>query len=229
VEVKGLERSFGLSILPSVTVLAGRLVVVREGSYHVLRSNGGEISFDTLISAISKEYENLHLVDLDSVTKGKTQLSILRNAADELDVWYDGGFMNSEEIYDPIMVGAAGLVLGTKSLESLEPVLDCFELTPNVIFELDHHDGIISPSDELAGMDVTKLLRKVRSIGISEIIVADFKRMEEGGDLDFALLKKAVSAGFSVYAAGDVTPTDLAVLREIGAKGAVMKLESILR
>lgn len=228
VDMKGLDGSFGLSVMPSVSILAGRLVVAREGSYHVLRSHGGELSFDSLLEMIGRSYERLHLVDIDSITRGKPQLSMLRHAAETLDVWYDGGFMDSEEIYDPIMMGAESIILGTKSLKGLDAVLDCFELTPNLIFELDYHDGIMSPSKEMANMEISDLMGRVRSVGLSEMVVADFGRMAEGGDLNYPLLEKAMAAGFSVYAAGNVTPSDLPVLKEMGARGAIMKLESVL-
>ena len=203
-------------------------MVAREGSYHVLRKDNEEIEFLDLVKSLVEKFDAIHLVDLESITKGKTQLSAIRDAAEELEVWYDGGFASSEEIFDPIMMGAGKIVVGTKSLMDLNMLLDCFELTPNVIFEMDYHNRIMSPTPEISGMGVDRLIEKVRSIGISEMIVADFGRMEERGDLDFSLLKRTIKKGMRTYVAGNITPTDLPILKEIGAAGAIMKLESVM-
>ncbi len=228
VEVKSLKGRFGLEIVPSLTILAGRLVVAREGSYHVLRKAEREIGFSDLVKSLSEEFDAIHLVDLESITEGKAQLSTLRDAAEDVEVWYDGGFASSEEIFDPIMMGAAKIVIGTKSLMDLNMLLDCFELTPNVVFEMDYHNGIMSPTPEISGMGIDRLIEKVRSIGISEMIVADFGRMEEKGDLDFSLLEHTMKKGMRTYVAGNITPTDLPILADMGAAGAIMKLESVI-
>lgn len=203
-------------------------MVTREGSYHILKKQNHEIGLVELISQMENKYEYVHMVDLDSITRGKTQLGCARDVSEKMEVWYDGGFFSSEEIYDPIMMGVGNIVLGTKSLIELNTLLDCFELTPNVVFELDYHDGIMSPSKEIAAMGVGELAGKVRAIGIKEMIVADFGRMEDDGEINIPLLERIISAGFRTYAAGNVTPDDLSALQEIGAAGAILKLESII-
>ena len=228
IEVKDLRGSYKLEIIPSITILAGRLVVARGGSYHILKRGGKEIVLSDLLESLKNSYDSIHMADLENITKGKPQLSSLRDATDHFDVWYDGGVNSSEEIYDPIMVGASNIVMGTKSMKNLEVLLDCFELTPNVIFEIDYHDRILSPSKEISGMGVKGLGGKVRSIGIKDIIVADFGRMESDGDLNIKLLEKLMAKGFNTYAAGNITPRDLPRLEELGVKGAIMKLESII-
>ena len=204
------------------------MVVAHGGSYHILKRGGKEIVFSDLLESLKNRYENIHMADLENITNGKIQLSCLRDTVDSFDVWYDGGVNSSEEIYDPIMLGARNIVVGTKSMSDLEVLLDCFELTPNIVFELDHHDGILSPSKEIGGMGVKGLGARVRSIGIKDIIVADFGRMESDGDLNVTLLEKVMAKGFHTYAAGNITPRDLPRLEEMGVKGAIMKLESII-
>lgn len=227
-EVKELSGSYRLEIIPSITILAGRLVVACEGSYHILRRGEKEIGFSGLLGSLKKCYDVIHMVDLESITKGKAQLSNLREATGSFEVWYDGGVSSSEEIYDPIMVGAGKIIVGTKSITGLGALLDCYELTPNVIFELDYHDAVLSPSKDIGGMGVGEIVEKVHSIGIRSIIVADFGRMENDRDLDRGLLEKVMSYGFHTYAAGNITPSDLPLLEEIGVGGAIMKLESII-
>jgi len=227
-EVTPLTDRFDLKIIPSLSILAGRLVVTRGGSYHILKKKDIEIDLAELIDRMENCYECVHMVDLDSITRGKTQLGCVRDVSDKMEVWYDGGFISSEEIYDPIMMGVSNIVLGTKSITELNTLLDCFELTPNVVFELDYHDGILSPSGEIAAMGVSELAKKVRAIGIRDMIVADFGRMEDDGEINLKLIKRIKSAGFRTYAAGNVTPDDLPALQEIGAAGAIVKLESII-
>lgn len=203
--------------------------MTREGSYHILKKNNIEIPLSLLINRMEEGYDCVHMVDLDSITKGKTQLGCARDVSEKMEVWYDGGFFCSEEIYDPIMMGVRNIILGTKSISDMNTLLDCFELTPNVVFELDYHDGIMSPSRDISGMGVSELVAKVRAIGIKEMIVADFGRMEDEGEINIQLIKKIISAGFRTYAAGNVTPEDLSALQGIGAAGAILKLESIIR
>lgn len=203
-------------------------MVTREGSYHIFKKHNHEIGIVELITQMENKYDCVHMVDLDSITKGKTQLRCARDVSEIIEVWYDGGFFSSEEIYDPIMMGVSNIVLGTKSITELNTLLDCFELTQNVVFELDYHDGIMSPSRDIAAMGVSELVKKVRAIGIKEMIVADFGRMEDDGEINIPLLKRIHTAGFRTYAAGNVTPEDLPALQEIGAAGAILKLESII-
>lgn len=227
-EVTPLSGRFDLKIIPSLSILAGRLVVTREGSYHILKKNNQEISIAELIDRMEKSYDCVHMVDLDSITRGKTQLGCARDVSEKMEVWYDGGFFSSEEIYDPIMMGVRNIVLGTKSITDMNTLLDCFELTPNMVFELDYHDGIMSPSKEISTVGVSELVNKVRAIGIKEMIVADFGRMEDEGEINIPLIKRIIAEGFKTYAAGNVTPEDLPALQKIGAAGAILKLESIL-
>lgn len=225
-----LSGHYELEIVPSFTLSQGYPVEIKGegGEYEIFRRDGKAVPASELLKAISEEYESVHVIDLEGLIKGDNQISFLREAVEHIDVWYDGGIAASSEIYDPLMLGVRKVVVATKSICSMDTVLDCYELTPNVIFELDYHNGIISPGEGIVNRDLNTVLSDVRSLGIGEIIVADFGRIEEGGDLDELLLEKVMKSGLRTYAAGDITPGDLPLLERLGVDGALMKLDSVI-
>lgn len=222
------KKIFNMEIVPSIIVSRGNVMVRGKENYALMKLNGKKVRAKHLIRKLIKHYDTLHLVDLDYITRGKLQVSFLKEVSENINIWYEGGIGDSEEIFDPIMSGVEKIILGTKSISSLVPVQESFEITPNVIFELDYNDGVISISDELVAMSARGILSRITAMGINKVIITYFRERKKRDRLDLYPFKNATREGEMVYASGNLLKKDMKELAEIGIHGVILKIEKIL-
>ncbi len=212
-------------IIPSITVSKGMAIVVKDGEYVPIVRDGKKQVALKLIREIGEEYDTIHLIDLDNVTKNKVQVEVLKEGSEIVDIWYEGLISDSEEIFDPIMSGVAAVVVSTKGIDNLETVLECFELTPNILFEVDFNDGILSPSESLMKMDVEDMVHKVTSLGVENIIFTDFGSMKGASShnkIDMRLIDRILKEKMNLYVGGNISLDSVDHLCEKGVKGAII-------
>ncbi|MFH0816697.1 MAG: HisA/HisF-related TIM barrel protein [Methanobacteriota archaeon] len=207
--------------IPAISVMRGG-AVFRKGDEYEYAGRPSE-----MVEKLGKRFERILLVDIDALEGREPQFSLFQELSEgDAELWLDTGAQVAGDLVHPFVTGASAVVVGTKSLRTL----DAFQLMFKV-------SGDVVPSVELNGGELVwckgeppsaeELLKHLKELGFSKIIVADLGR-SPGTPLDERPIMAAVALGFDVYAAGGVTSADVAALESMGAKGAILDLRSVL-
>jgi phosphoribosylformimino-5-aminoimidazole carboxamide ribotide isomerase/imidazole glycerol phosphate synthase glutamine amidotransferase subunit len=121
-------RKWGRGAIPSIDVLEGRAVRLRQG-----KQGTEEFFGDPLLLARKYEkagFSHLHVVDMDAVFGGESQLGLLRRIARKcpgLQVQWAGGVRSIEAAKRAFSFGASRVVFGTLVATSPATVRKCAE------------------------------------------------------------------------------------------------------
>lgn len=131
----------------------------------------GELS--SLGSKLADKFEKVYVADLDGINRNKPQLDVVQEICDELPTLYEGGVRYGANVIDLLITGAERAVVGTSTLISFEDLRGAFKLSENITFKVDFRDGIMSFDPQIAGRALLPLLRDVREIGVSDLVVPE--------------------------------------------------------
>ncbi len=131
----------------------------------------------SLARAIQNRFSTLHYLDILGMTKGEVEWNMVQSIMDTGDVWGDVGAVESDSIIDVIMAGAAEAVISTKMIGSLDEIASCFEMTENLIVQIDYDGGLLARDDVIGAMTAPQLVEELVSLGVERFIMND---MTEG-------------------------------------------------
>ena len=213
-----------MQVIPAIDLKIGVCVRLRKGSENALT----EYSPDPV--TVAREWEQqgarrLHVVNLDGAF-GRTSrnLDVLREIASHTEaiVEFGGGLRGYGDIERAFGSGADKAVLGTVAVESPDLVSRALgEYGPErVIVALDGRGGKIATRGwkETTGLLVLDLCKRMKELGVQEILYTDIERdgMLEG--MDLALLQELAALDIDVIASGGLSSVeDLKSLISLGS------------
>ncbi|WP_455392794.1 HisA/HisF-related TIM barrel protein [[Eubacterium] cellulosolvens] len=215
--------------IPAISLMDKTIVIVHEENYETLTIDNQVPDALDLIEIITENYNTIYLMDINGLTLGNPQLEVVREISDFCEVWLDAGIADSEGVYDLLVAGAQEVVLATKTLKDFFELAKTYELTENLIFELDYDGEVISPGIQLMDMSPEKLGDEILNIGINRMIFGDLGRIGTNKPLESDLIRALVQQGLELYVGGGVKLTDVPTLKKLGAQGAIIELTDILK
>jgi phosphoribosylformimino-5-aminoimidazole carboxamide ribotide isomerase len=223
-----------LKIIPVIDVLGGVAVHAVRGrrkDYQPLKSILCE-SVDPVDVAASLKafgFMELYMADLDAITGGQLNSSLLKRIVDEtgFELMVDAGVTNLQKAAKVLDTGASKVIIGTETLPSTSFVAEAVESlgTEKVLVSLDLMGNRVLSGFELGRLaEPVTFLHELDVLGVSQIIVLDLAKVgsHEGANLTF--LREALnSIKAEVFVGGGVRDVkDLVELKELGVSGVLL-------
>ncbi|MBN1389370.1 MAG: hypothetical protein JXA22_01885 [Candidatus Thermoplasmatota archaeon] len=219
----------GFQIVPSVAAMGSTPVWVKDGRYNQLRVDGALVPLEGLVSDLSSVFGTVHYLDIIGIRRGNVDWSTFRAIVEKSNaIWADVGIIFSEGLIDVIMAGAQDVVVTTKMIDSMEEIVSSFELTENLVVQIDYDGSIVSKDRELRRMGPSELVEELSSFGIEVFILDDIR--ENRDSMDRKLLDpimEAVPKEARVYA-GIEELGELEELVDTGLAGAIVSCSKLL-
>ena len=221
----------GFLAMPSMAIKGNRVVVAIKDDYEPLKLDGKLVAPERLAQGLFEHFGAVHILDLDGYLKESPHLAFLQKTCEMGEMWVDCGSRTGDGVIDIMMAGATMAVVCSKRIDGLREVVNAFELSEDLVFQIDHENGVMAANKALAKMPLDDMIDEVMDIGISKFIFADHAAMEKGRGPDLALLKKVLGKhkGMELIAAGGVKAEHEAALKEAGLAGAILDLRSCIK
>ncbi len=110
--------------------------------------------------------------DMDGIERNRPGLDLVRHFEGE-DLWVDAGVRRVEAVIDLLVGGAERAVVGTKTLQAVEEVEDAFELTDNIVPQLDFAYGEMRTTGRVRGATPAALLQRFKDLGLGTALLLD--------------------------------------------------------
>jgi phosphoribosylformimino-5-aminoimidazole carboxamide ribotide isomerase len=222
-------RPKGFLEIPAVSILKKTIVVAQGNKYETLTIDNKVPDALDLLELITEKYETIYVTDLSGLLDGKPQVEFIHKLAGFCNVWVDSGVINSENIYDLFVAGAEEVILSSKTINGLIEVARAYELSENLIFQIDYDEGILSQNMQLQSMPIEHLVRELKDIGIKRVIFADLSRIGSRKRLNVPIISELLRTGSRVYVGGGVKHGDVSSLKGLGTAGALLELVDVLK
>jgi uncharacterized protein related to proFAR isomerase len=229
--IKKIETNINrndLEIIPAVSLFKGIPVIRKEASYEPLQDiNEENITIHELLDELKKHYKKALITDINGINKDRPQLELLKTISTKMELWVDAGSRYGEGAIDILITGAEKVVLGTKTLRSLEELENAVELSENVVLGIDWDDTIVSPEKSIKEMLPSSLTDKARSLGIKDVIFTDLRHLSLNTDFDLDAGSPITGMEMNVYLHGRFEG-NMERLRGMGFKGIVIEVEMLI-
>lgn len=181
----------GFELIPSLAVMGITPVLVRDDRYFPITIGEQRPGAVSIARSLSERYQTIHYLDILGIRKGVVEWNLFQEVVDRSgDIWADVGVVYSDGLIDVIMAGARNAVITTKMIGSIEEIVSSFELTENLVLQVDHDGGIISKDRAIRGMTAGELVDEMASFGMDRFILDDIREGRKG--VDEGLLKDIV-------------------------------------
>ena len=214
--------------IPAISILDKTIVLARGDEYESLTIDSTIPNALDMIEIVTENYNTVYLTDINGLMRGSPQTSLIKEIADFCEVWIDAGVNDSESVYDLFIAGASEVIISSKTLTDLLELAKAFELSENIIFEIDYSNGIISPNNQIRGMSPKDLCEELIDLGIDRIIFADLDRISEKKSIEQNILRDLAELDLKIYVGGGIKLSDAPLLEKLGASGAIIELVDIL-
>ncbi|MGA1866156.1 MAG: HisA/HisF-related TIM barrel protein [Thermoplasmatota archaeon] len=223
------ETPGDLQIIPSMAVMGATPVWVKDNRYNPLRIEGSNIPLVKLVSELGGRYEALHYLDIIGIRRGNVDWDAFRAAADRSEgIWADIGIIYSEGLIDVIMAGAQEVVVTTKMIDSFKEIVSSFELTENLVVQIDYDGSVVSKDRTMRGMTPSELVEELSSFGIEMFILDDIRENRDAVDRKFLESVMKTAPGEARIYAGIEDLKELEGLVDTGLAGAIVSCSKLL-
>lgn len=162
-----------IEVIPVVFISKRELVYPEVRGYEPLVINDEQPEPVGFLSQLSKRFDAILVRDLDGITANRPQIELIQKICSKNRIWLDAGVKFADGIIDLLVAGADTIILTTAKLFGLRELEDAFEMSENIIFEVNYDErGVLSPDPELRRTDVKRLIDKVLKIGINDICLS---------------------------------------------------------
>ncbi len=179
-------RSF--KIIPVIDILNSKAVHAIKGervNYKPLKSHLFKSSNPIeIIKVLNHKYSfnEFYIADLDSILKKKPNFRILKKILDiaSIKVIIDPGIVNLKDILQFSKIKFKGLILGLETIKNIEIISQSLKVMGQnkVIVSFDMYKGeILSNAKDLKNQNPLKLIKKIETLGIKELILLDLYRV----------------------------------------------------
>jgi uncharacterized protein related to proFAR isomerase len=214
--------------IPAISILDRTIVIARGDEYESLTIDSAVPNALDLIEIVTENYNTVYISDINGLMRGSPQTLLIKEISDFCEVWIDAGVNNSESVYDLFVAGASEVIISSKTLTDLLELAKAFELSENIIFELDYSNGTISPNIQIRDMSPKDLCEELIDLGINRIIFADLDRVSEKKSIEQNILRDLSQFDLEIYVGGGIKLNDAPLLEKLGASGAIIELVDIL-
>jgi phosphoribosylformimino-5-aminoimidazole carboxamide ribotide isomerase len=171
----------------------------------------------------------LYVADLDAIVHRTPQETLVRELAGlGLPLWLDAGIASDSDARAAVDCGARRLVVGTETLTTFAVLKAiCAEVgRERVVFSLDlRNREPITPSADLATLQLEDLVIRAADAGIGSVIVLDLARVGTQAGPDFEVIERvraAVPRARLIAGGGVRGRDDLASLKHAGCYAALV-------
>lgn len=218
-----------MKIFPAIDLKNGEVVRLTEGNYNNKKTYFKN-PMEVLDFFIEEGSENLHIVDLDGASEGKTfNFNTIEKIIKKCDLFTQvgGGIRNEETIKKYLYIGVKRIVLGTIAFEDLnflEKMINKYK--KNIAVSVDAKNRMIAVRGwkEIKNEDSVDCCKKFDSMGIDAIIYTDISKDGKlsGTNLDiYKELKSKISC--NIIASGGITnEEEIIKLKEMNIYGAIV-------
>ncbi len=223
-----------MKVIPVIDVLNGVAVHGIRGErerYQPLKSVLCR-SVDPLEIASTFEtlgFTGLYLADLDAILGKSGNFSVYRQIVTEtgLDLMVDAGIADLARAEELMAAEVSKIVVGSETLESLDFLGQAVKAfgEDRVVVSVDLKEGkVLSVSEVIASMDTVSFVKKLRKMGVNQIILLDLTRVGTEQGINWALLRNILEkTRVDVLVGGGIRSLrELEELRKLGVSGALV-------
>ena len=222
-----------MKVIPVLDILNGVAVHAIKGNrsqYQPLKSVLSQSAEPLDVSSTFKAqgFRELYIADLDAILGRGSNSKVISLIAKQtgLELMVDAGVSDLPSAQQVLQNGAAKVIVGTETLQSLDFVkeaLDAFG-AEKVVVSLDLRNGaVLSKAEGLRSLTAPSLAGHLGDLGVTQLIVLDLARVGSGEGADTQLLGQLLKAGLHVLLGGGVRDIkDLTQLRDMGVYGALV-------
>lgn len=203
-----------MHVIPAVDIRGGKAVRLFQG-----RADDETVYNNSPLAAAEQWLEQgatrLHVVDLDGAFDGESEnerhiLDIASRSPVPVEV--GGGVRSLDKARRLVDGGAAGVIVGTKALESREFLDELFAALPGkVIVGVDARDGMVAVKGwvEVSDMPAERFLADLSGSGAAAVVYTDISRdgALQGANVD-AMRRAAEVTDIPVIASGGVSSVE---------------------
>ncbi|MCK5024534.1 MAG: hypothetical protein KAR56_02845 [Thermoplasmata archaeon] len=210
-----------MKFIPAISIMHNHIAVVEHGMYQYLRTGNG--LFRSPVNVIQElPGEEIFIFDIDGLERSSPNLGTIKKIAAYKDIWLDAGTQDIDDMMDLFVNDAEYVVIGTKSIRSLDELEEAAELSDKIIFSIDYDSGIISPDKNISDMDVDSLAEIVKDFkGLDTIIFMDLGSHRNKTPVDLNILTSLTELFKNVNVSAHVIPDDYPFLEEISVAGLI--------
>ncbi len=220
-----------IEIIPSIDVLNGQVVRLRQGNF------SEETRYSKNPLEVAKKFEKkgarrLHLVDLDGTREGRiVNYHLLERMAKQtsLTIDFGGGIKSDKDVRIAFNSGANMVTAGTIAVSSKESVVNWLKIfgSERIVLGADTRDGKIAVNGWRDGtpLDVIDFIKEYQEIGIKKVICTAIEKdgMMDGPSIDLYKRILTECEGIQLTASGGITSeADIQSLNDIGISGAII-------
>ncbi len=146
------------------------------------------------------EYDTVYLLDINGIESRNLQSDVIRKVGTRKEVWADVGARDTATITDAYIAGADRVVISTKTMYSMDLIIESSKLSHQMIFCIDYKDGIITPSEEMKSIQIKDLILKAVEAGIETIVIHDLNNE----DFQRSLLDYIPDKDYELFIGGNI-------------------------
>lgn len=206
-----------LEVLPRIFILNGEAVFEREGE--ILRVD--VVASEAVDELIAKHGKAL-IVDLNGFRNNRPRLDFIRKF-EKKSVWVDAGVRLADVAIDIFIGGAERTILRTETLYSVDELRKAYELSDQLIFQIDVFNGRTIGSDDFADKDPRKLVGEISEIGMRTCIY-----LEQGRGEPSPGILHGLPEDFELYV-GPCLSSDSPRFENTGFKGIVVDAKELFQ
>ena len=221
-------------VIPSVSLMRGRVVVVNRGRYEPLTdADDKEVTLPAFVQMYLGEYKTVCVVDIDGIESGRPQLGQVGLVSRDKNVWYDPGVRDAGDMADAFMAGAGRVIVGTKTLRSRDALIECQETSADYVLGLDFAGGRIRSRDATVSQtDPLLFLESMREAGVRRVLFTQLGPVRPEARMDEAFVRDMVRHSRRLYLGGsgfDLATAETVRGSKLGVRGVVVGVLDLIR
>ncbi len=209
------------------------MVVVNNNSYEPVEDEQGRaFSLDEFAQVFLKDFKAVLVFDIDGLEGQRPQFDeAARLEASRLEVWWDAGVRDSNDVIAILTSGAHKALVSTRSLASAAEIGRSVELSDSVVFEVVVRGGqVVARSRDFSGSSLQEAVEAGTLQGAEEVLVLDASR-PLGAPIDWQALAGLPAGVRALYLGGGIDLKTAGSARGppgVPYRGAVVDLISVL-
>ncbi len=164
----------------------------------------------------------IYILDVAGINHGKPEFEELRAITKRTTAFLDLGVRGPDDVMDGYMLDVESVVVGTKTLRSLEQFREIREISEGIVPCLDFADGVVWSELSREDANLRSVAAALRGLGFTELAVMDLRRLGTLSGPDPALLAQLQGLDFELFLGGGVREEDAPGLRERGIAHALI-------
>lgn len=203
-----------LEVIPVLRLL-GRSAVFQSGKiYKRIKRKPVE-----LVKELSQP--KIYVLDLNGILKNKPELEVIKKLSQVKALWVDAGVKRPNDLIDMLVAGAEEVVINLSTLNSIENLEYCIELSSNLVLSVEYNERrelVSNLSDrKLSELDLSSI---ASSHKLDKLIL----KMEAQ---DLGIIERLAARNLKPYVW--CTRDQLEKIKSSSAKGALIDFSEVLK